>query len=48
MYAQLKGVDVTTLRFLLRGARICPLATAAENDLQDGDVLNVYEEQCGD
>ncbi len=46
-YAAKKGVDVTMLRFMLNGERVCYKATPASLDLEDNDQIDCALEQYG-
>jgi small ubiquitin-related modifier len=46
-YAQRKGVQVTSLRFLLDGERIIGEQTPKMLELEDGDQIDAVLEQVG-
>ncbi len=46
-YAQRKGIDPTTLRFLVDGERVKPDDTPGSLDLDDQDQVDVMLEQSG-
>lgn len=46
-YAEREGVAVNMLRFLFDGKRINVDATVASLDLEEGDMIEVYEEMVG-
>lgn len=46
-YAQRKGVQLSSLRFLLDGERINPEDTSISLELEDGDQIDVLLEQFG-
>jgi len=46
-YAERQGVGVTTLRFLFDGKRISDDETPKALDMEDNDVIEVYQEQVG-
>ena len=47
-YAQRKGVNVASLRFLIDGERINPSQCPAELDMEDQDQIDCMLEQQGD
>ena len=47
MYASRKGVDSTTLRFLVDGERVQPDDTPGSLDLDDQDQIDCMLEQSG-
>ena len=46
-YASRKGVCVEVLRFVLCGSRVNSDDTPASLELNDGDQIDIYLEQCG-
>ena len=46
-YAQQKGVEVTSLRFLFDGQLIVPRATPQQLEIEEGDMIRVFLEQHG-
>ncbi|CAD5123423.1 DgyrCDS11772 [Dimorphilus gyrociliatus] len=46
-YAERQGVSVQTLRFLFDGRRINDDETPAQLDMEEDDVIEVYQEQTG-
>eukprot|EP00621_Florenciella_sp_RCC1693_P005895 CAMPEP_0182533284 /NCGR_PEP_ID=MMETSP1323-20130603/13476_1 /TAXON_ID=236787 /ORGANISM="Florenciella parvula, Strain RCC1693" /LENGTH=94 /DNA_ID=CAMNT_0024743149 /DNA_START=65 /DNA_END=349 /DNA_ORIENTATION=+ len=46
-YAQRKGVNVASLRFLIDGERINPSQSPAELDMEDQDQIDCMLEQQG-
>ncbi|CAK7312905.1 Small ubiquitin-related modifier 1 [Vulpes lagopus] len=48
LYCQRRGVTINTLRFLFDGQRIADNHTPKELDMEEDDVIRVYEEQVED
>lgn len=46
-YSDRQGVPVTSLRFLFDGRRINDDETPKALEMEDGDVIEVYQEQVG-
>lgn len=46
-YSDRQGVPVTSLRFLFDGRRINDDETPKQLEMEDGDVIEVYQEQVG-
>jgi len=46
-YASRKGVEASTMRFMLDGENIGPEATPAELDLDDDDQIDCFLAQVG-
>ena len=46
-YSERQGVPVSTLRFLFDGNRINDEDTPKSLDMEDGDTIEVYQEQVG-
>ena len=46
-YSDRQGVPVTSLRFLFDGRRIDDAETPKQLEMEDGDVIEVYQEQVG-
>lgn len=46
-YSERQGVPVNTLRFLFDGNRINDEDTPKSLDMEDGDTIEVYQEQIG-
>ena len=46
-YSDRQGVAVTSLRFLFDGRRINDDETPKQLEMEDGDVIEVYQEQVG-
>jgi len=46
-YAERQGVQQASLRFLFDGKRIQDDETPKQLDMEDGDVIEVYQEQVG-
>jgi len=46
-YAERQGKSVDTLRFMYEGRRINDFDTPKQLDMQDEDIIEVYQEQTG-
>ena len=46
-YSERQGVAVNSLRFLFDGRRINDEETPKQLEMEDGDVIEVYQEQVG-
>mmetsp|Transcript_34389 Transcript_34389/g.50530 ORF Transcript_34389/g.50530 Transcript_34389/m.50530 type:complete len:98 (-) Transcript_34389:87-380(-) len=46
-YSRRRGVDVSSLRFTFEGHRIQHDDTPAKLDIEDGDQVDVFQEQTG-
>ncbi|XP_021377108.1 small ubiquitin-related modifier-like isoform X2 [Mizuhopecten yessoensis] len=46
-YSERQGISASTLRFFFDGKRIGDHETAKDLELQDDDVIDVYQEQTG-
>lgn len=46
-YSDRQGVPVNSLRFLFDGRRINDDETPKQLEMEDGDVIEVYQEQVG-
>ena len=46
-YADRQGVSLTSLRFLFDGQRIADDMSPTKLEMEEGDVIEVYQEQTG-
>ena len=46
-YAKRRGVETTSLRFTWEGQRIHPDDTPAKLEIEEGDQIDVFQEQTG-